>query len=109
MDKSQVVGVLMGGLSSERDVSLRTGENVLAALKARGWKAVGFDLGRDAPAKLVEAGVDVVPQDVKIVMGTKIHDNFFRRTHKLNFLHNEEMDTLLNKIMIPKSGMGLGT
>ena len=60
MDKSQVVGVLMGGLSSERDVSLRTGENVLAALKARGWKAVGIDLGRDAPAKLVEAGVDVV-------------------------------------------------
>lgn len=60
MDKSQVVGVLMGGLSAERDVSLRTGENVLAALKARGWKAVGIDLGRDAPAKLVEAGVDVV-------------------------------------------------
>ena len=60
MDKSQVVGVLMGGLSSEREISLRTGENVLAALKARGWNAVGIDLGRDAPSQLVDAGVDVV-------------------------------------------------
>jgi D-alanine-D-alanine ligase len=60
MDRSQVVGVLMGGLSSEREVSLRTGENVLIALKSRGWNAVGIDVGSDAPAQLIAAGVDVV-------------------------------------------------
>jgi D-alanine-D-alanine ligase len=60
MDKSQVVGVLMGGLSSEREVSLRTGENVLIALKSRGWNAVAIDVGSDAPAQLIAAGVDVV-------------------------------------------------
>jgi D-alanine-D-alanine ligase len=46
------VGVLMGGPSAERDVSLDSGRNVLAALKSRGHDAVaiewqaGDDLGR---------------------------------------------------------------
>ena len=33
------IGVLMGGLSSEREVSLRSGEAVLAALRDRGYRA----------------------------------------------------------------------
>ena len=44
------VGVLMGGTSAEREVSLRTGEGVAAALEARGhdvarlvWDAQGLD------------------------------------------------------------------
>jgi D-alanine-D-alanine ligase len=36
----QRVGVLMGGLSSERDVSLKTGEGVAAALEERGHDVV---------------------------------------------------------------------
>ena len=37
------VAVLMGGSSAEREISLRTGNGVLAALKRRGVDAFGFD------------------------------------------------------------------
>src|SRR5579872_1043006 len=36
--KTTRVGVLMGGLSAERDVSLRTGEGVAAALEGKGYE-----------------------------------------------------------------------
>lgn len=39
------VGVLMGGLSAEREVSLRTGEGVATALEARGHEVVRIDFG----------------------------------------------------------------
>ncbi len=39
------VGVLMGGLSSERDVSLRTGEGVAKALEERGYDVVRVAFG----------------------------------------------------------------
>ena len=41
------VGVLMGGLSAERDVSLRTGEGVANALEARGHEVVRIAFGPD--------------------------------------------------------------
>ena len=53
------VGVLMGGMSTEREVSLKSGKAVLAALQARGWNAVGVDVGPDLPARLVSQGVEV--------------------------------------------------
>ncbi len=59
MDRDSRIGVLMGGLSAERDVSLDSGRAVLGALRARGWDAVGIDVGRDLPARLVQEGVDV--------------------------------------------------
>ncbi len=33
------IGVLMGGLSAERDVSIRSGEAIVAALTDRGYDA----------------------------------------------------------------------
>src|SRR5262245_39329270 len=39
------IGVLMGGQSSERDVSLRTGTAVHRALSRRGYEAVTIDVG----------------------------------------------------------------
>lgn len=51
------VAVLMGGLSSEREISLKSGKAVLGALVERGWNAVGIDVGRDLPQRLAEAGV----------------------------------------------------
>ena len=39
------IGVIMGGHSAERDISLRTGRAVLAALLRRGYKAVAIDAG----------------------------------------------------------------
>jgi D-alanine-D-alanine ligase len=41
------VGVLLGGMSNEREVSLRTGAAVLDSLKRMGVDAVGIDAGRD--------------------------------------------------------------
>ena len=38
------IGVLMGGWNSEREVSLASGQNVLAALRAKGHQALGLTL-----------------------------------------------------------------
>ncbi|HTM19834.1 MAG TPA: D-alanine--D-alanine ligase [Kofleriaceae bacterium] len=60
--KTEKIGVLMGGLSSEREVSLQSGAGVLRALRERGWDAVGIDWapGTSLPALLDGAGVDAV-------------------------------------------------
>jgi D-alanine-D-alanine ligase len=60
---SKRVGVLMGGWSAERDVSLRTGEGVAEALEARGHDVVRIVWERRGPGvdELVRgADVDVV-------------------------------------------------
>jgi D-alanine-D-alanine ligase len=54
------VAVLLGGTSSERDVSLITGKAVLAALERRGVAVIGFDPGERALAELLELGIDRV-------------------------------------------------
>ncbi|MFN3423692.1 MAG: D-alanine--D-alanine ligase [Novosphingobium meiothermophilum] len=54
------VAVLMGGWSSERPVSLMSGEGVAKALEARGHKVTRIDMGRDVAQKLAEARPDVV-------------------------------------------------
>ena len=54
------VAVLMGGWSSERQVSLMSGEGVAAALEERGHKVTRIDMGRDIAQKLTETAPDVV-------------------------------------------------
>lgn len=54
------IAVLMGGLSAERDVSLRTGKAVLNALLESGADAVGIDAGKDLPNQLAAAKAEVV-------------------------------------------------
>jgi len=46
------IAVLMGGRSGEREVSLRSGRNVLEALKRQGLQAVGVDAGLDLGTEL---------------------------------------------------------
>jgi D-alanine-D-alanine ligase len=46
----QRVGVVMGGISAEREVSLRTGEGVAKALESRGHDVVRIVLGASKPA-----------------------------------------------------------
>src|SRR5262249_22780673 len=56
------VGVLMGGMSAEREVSLRTGEGVAQALASRGHDVVKVAFGPDTPGvdELVRAAdIDV--------------------------------------------------
>ncbi|HEY6838059.1 MAG TPA: D-alanine--D-alanine ligase [Geobacteraceae bacterium] len=57
--KAKKIGVLMGGLSAEREVSLSSGNAVLTALKARGYDAVGVDVGRDLAQALDREKVEV--------------------------------------------------
>jgi D-alanine-D-alanine ligase len=54
------VGVLLGGRSSEREVSLMSGNGVLAALKSRGVDAHAFDTGSQTLAELECAGFERV-------------------------------------------------
>jgi D-alanine-D-alanine ligase len=57
--QSRKIGVLLGGLSSERDVSLRTGEAVLVALRERGHDAVPIYVDRDVDVALRQERIDV--------------------------------------------------
>ena len=57
--KDKRIGVLLGGMSAERKVSLKSGAAVAGALRRRGWDVVEIDVGRDLPAKLVAEKVDV--------------------------------------------------
>jgi len=53
------IGVLMGGTSSERTVSLRSGAAVLAALQRAGIDAVGIDLTDDWAGQIKGASIEV--------------------------------------------------
>lgn len=53
------VGVLLGGLSAERDVSLRTGEAVAAALEDRGHEVARIFVDRDVDRVLRQSPIDV--------------------------------------------------
>ena len=54
------VAVLLGGPSSEREVSLSSGRECAAALRGEGYQVVELDAGPDLPARLAEAAPDVV-------------------------------------------------
>ena len=58
-DKQTHVAVLMGGLSSEREVSLNSGAACAKALEGEGYKVTKLDVGRDVAAKLTEIAPDV--------------------------------------------------
>ena len=57
--RTKTIGVLMGGLSGEREVSLRSGRNCLRALRASGYRVVEIDALRDVGRRVEEAGVEV--------------------------------------------------
>ena len=57
--KNKHIAVLMGGLSGEREVSLRTGKAVLQALQQEGFRAVAIDAGRDLPRRLEKERAEV--------------------------------------------------
>jgi len=57
--KRKRVGVLFGGMSSEREVSLRTGAAVSKALRGLGYDVAEIDVGKDLPARLAAEKVEV--------------------------------------------------
>jgi D-alanine-D-alanine ligase len=57
--KSKKIGVLYGGLSAEREVSLKSGDAVHTALVAQGYDAVAVDVGRDLADVLKREAINV--------------------------------------------------
>lgn len=57
--KDKKIAVLYGGLSSEREVSLKSGKAAYDSLVRMGYDTVLIDMGRDLPAKLAESGAEV--------------------------------------------------
>jgi D-alanine-D-alanine ligase len=57
LSKKKKVGVLMGGISEEREISLRTGTAVLNALLDLGYTVSAVDAGADLPARIAEEGI----------------------------------------------------
>ncbi len=53
------IGVLLGGLSSEREVSLASGNAILKALKEKGYHPVAIDVNKDIAQKLHEARIEI--------------------------------------------------
>ncbi len=54
--KNHKIAVVMGGLSAEREVSLKTGAGVLAALQESGYDAVGLDWTKGTSLATLLAG-----------------------------------------------------
>lgn len=53
------VAVLIGGLSAEREVSLKSGAAVADALEGEGYRVTRLDVGRDIASRLAEVRPDV--------------------------------------------------
>jgi len=55
------IGVLMGGSSSERDISLQSGQAVYRALKSEGWKVEAIDIisERTVANQVKKAGIEM--------------------------------------------------
>ncbi len=58
-DTKTHVAVLMGGLSAEREVSLRSGAACAEALESVGCRVTRLDVGHDVAERLAEIGPDV--------------------------------------------------
>lgn len=84
------IGVLMGGLSAEREVSLKTGQGVLQALQELGYSAVGVDVATDLPQQLQAAGIEIA----------------FVALHG-RFGEDGRVQGLLEMLRIPYSGSGV--
>lgn len=54
-----IIGVLMGGLSKEREISLKSGQAILDALLLKGYDGVAIDVDRNIDAQLQEKGIEV--------------------------------------------------
>jgi D-alanine-D-alanine ligase len=59
LSQKKRIGVLMGGLSVERTISMKTGEAILKALKSKGYDAVPIDVDRRLAWKLAEEKVEI--------------------------------------------------
>jgi D-alanine-D-alanine ligase len=57
--KKKRIGVLMGGPSPERKISLKTGKAVLRGLLAKGYQALGIEVDRSLATYLLKEKIEV--------------------------------------------------
>ncbi len=57
--KKMRIGILMGGTSAEREVSLKTGKAILQALKRKGLEALPIDVGKDVARRILKEKIDL--------------------------------------------------
>jgi len=57
--KKKKIGILMGGISREREISLRTGKAICKALVEKGYMACPIDVGRDIAERLVKEKIEI--------------------------------------------------
>ena len=57
--KDRRIGVLLGGLSVEREVSLRSGAAISKALRGLGYQVAEIDVQKDLPEQLVKQQIEV--------------------------------------------------
>lgn len=59
ISKQMRVGVLMGGMSTERDISLKSGQAVFDALFEKGYNVVKIDVGKDSCENITREKIDI--------------------------------------------------
>jgi D-alanine-D-alanine ligase len=57
--KEKKIGVLMGGLSSEREISLRSGNAILQSLIRSGYRAMGIDVDKGVAERLRQEAIEI--------------------------------------------------
>ena len=56
--KKKRIGVMMGGLSREREISLKTGKAILKALTEKGYTVCPIDVGKDIAETLIKEKIE---------------------------------------------------
>ncbi|OIO76111.1 MAG: hypothetical protein AUJ85_01345 [Elusimicrobia bacterium CG1_02_37_114] len=88
--KNKRIGVLYGGWSAEREISIKSGLNVIAILKEAGYNAVPIDIGRNFIQKIKRAKIDIA----------------FIALHG-PFGEDGTIQAILEKLKIPYTGSGI--
>lgn len=57
--KERRIGVLYGGLSSEREISVKSGKAMLSALERKGYPVIGIEVGKDMVSQILSEKIDV--------------------------------------------------
>lgn len=91
--KSKKIGVFLGGISSEREISLKSGEAVLGALKELGQNAIKVDITSDSPS------------DIKKHIESNNLDLVFIALHG-EFGEDGKLQKILEDLNVPFTGSG---
>lgn len=57
--KKKRIGVIMGGWSSEREISLRSGKNIFQSLKRQGFNCTAIDIKKNFTQQIERAKIDI--------------------------------------------------